>query len=107
MSLRFTSVPMQNGQYVWRLHSPQNELVARAATAFDTLDGAQRAAATFKAVSSNVRFVVYVNAVGEWRWRACRHHLNLARSGGTFPTRASAEQAVAFVQSRAGSASGV
>lgn len=106
MSLRFTSVPIQNGQYIWRLHSPENELVARAGTGFDTLVGAQRAASTFKAASSNVRFVVYVNAVGEWRWRASRRHLNLAHSGGTFPTRASAEQAVAFVQSRAGAAIG-
>jgi uncharacterized protein YegP (UPF0339 family) len=97
---------MQNGQYIWRLHSPHNELVARAGTGFETLVGAQRAASTFKAVSSNVRFVVYMNAVGEWRWRACRHRLNIAHSGSTFPTRASAEQAVAFVQSRAGSATG-
>lgn len=97
---------MQNGQYTWRLHSSENELVARAGTGFDTLVGAQRAAAAFKAVSSNVRFVVYVNPVGEWRWRACRRQFNLARSGSTFQTRASAERAVAFVQLSAGSATG-
>lgn len=106
MSLRFTSVPMQNGQFIWRLHSSENELLARAGTGYDTFVSAQRAATLFKAASPGVWFVVYVNAVGEWRWRACRSHVNLARSGKAFPTKLSAERVVARVRMAAGSATG-
>lgn len=106
MSLRFTSVPLQNGQFIWRLHSSKNELMARAGTGLETLANAQRAATVFKAASSGVRFVVYVNAVGEWRWRACRSHVDLARSGRAFPTELSAERAVARVRQGAGFATG-
>lgn len=106
MSLRFTSVPMQNGQFIWRLHSPENELIARAGTGLETFASAQRAATVFTVDSSSVCFVVYVNAVGEWRWRACPSHVILARSGNAFTTRVTAEQAVARVRTSAGSASG-
>lgn len=99
MSLRFTSVPMQNGQFIWRLHSSENALIARAGTGVETFVSAQRAATAFKSVSSSVQFVVYVNAVGKWRWLACRAHVTLARSGRAFPSGVTAERAGAHVQS--------
>lgn len=106
MSLRFTSVPMQNGQFIWRLHTSENELLARSGQGFETLVSAQRAAAAFKARCPRARFEVYVNAVGEWRWRVYRTRIAVARSGSAFATRADAEHAVEEVQVNAVSASG-
>ena len=106
MSHRFTSVPMQNGQFVWRLHTSENALLARSGQGFETLISAKRAAAAFKALSPSADFEVYVNAVGAWRWRVRRTRVTVAQSGSAFATQAAAERAVADVRTNAFTASG-
>lgn len=106
MSLRFTTVPMQNGQFTWRLHTSNNELLARAGVGLDTFAAARRAAAAFKARSQDVVFEIYLNDSGEWRWRAWHSNTIVARSCEAFATRSTAERSCANVRVNAATADG-
>ena len=96
----------KSGAFSWWLYGDNHQMVAWAGETFASEFNASRACTAFKAGASTARFEPYVDAGGDWRWRAWRSSDKVAASGESFANQSNAERAAINVRDNAGFASG-
>lgn len=102
--MRFVVGGTQAGKASWWLYSGNNKLVAWAGEEFDSNWNARRAAGAFKVGAYSALYDIYLDAAGEYRWRAWRSSDKVAASGEAFSSKSAAETAAENVRVNAGSA---
>lgn len=95
------------GKFRWRLRADKGQTVATSGEAFASGSDAVRAAEDFKSHAAAWTYEVYADASGEYRWRAKGGNGQIAGSfGGSFASKANAEEAAANVRTNGGGAEG-
>lgn len=104
--MRFVVANDRGGKPSWWLYSANNALVAWAGESFDSLYNATRAAQAFKSGAYSARYETYLDAGGNWRWRAWRSSDKVAASGESFSSDYAAQRGAETVKVQAGGATG-
>jgi hypothetical protein len=90
------------GDPCWWLYGGNNQMVAWAGETFASTYNAERAAQAFKAGARTATHDVYLDAGGDWRWRAIRGANKVASSGESFAGKYEADRAAQNVRDNAG-----
>lgn len=94
----------RSGNYRWRLVGANGEAVAASGESFASRSNANGAAQAFKAGAESWRYEVYLDASGQYRWRArASNGKTIATSTTTFSKSSNAERATEYVRKSADS----